>query len=122
MLIEFDKRVREVFDAFNIDYARVFSRTSNVFCQNYDLYVKRNQFLLAHFLVEKVKEEVDYNNPKWYRKIVFSEEALNLLKELFPERKIETDYDALKLLEDLVNDAFAKLTKGSNKEVENGRE
>jgi len=121
MLKEFDKRIREVFDTFGLDYARVFARTSNVFCQNYDLYVKKNQALLAHFLVERVKKEVDYDNPKWYRNIVFSEEALNLLKELFPERKIETDYDALKLLEDLVDDAFAKLTKKLNKEVENGR-
>ena len=37
MLKDFDERVRELFDEHEIDYARVFARSSNVFYQNYDL-------------------------------------------------------------------------------------
>jgi len=106
---------------FGIKYARVFTRTSNVFCQNYDLYLKGEDAFLAVILVEKVKAEVDYNNPKWYRNIIFSEDVLNLLTQLFPERRIETDYDAVKLIEELGDDVLNELKKRLNKEVENGR-
>jgi len=112
MLKEFDKKVRELFDKHNIDYARVFARSSNVFYQNYDLYVKKEQVLLAGLLVEKAKAEVDYDNPKWYKNIIFDEEALNKLAELFPERQIKTDYDVAKLIEELGDDAINELQKG----------
>jgi hypothetical protein len=39
---------------------------------------------MAKILVEKAKAEVDYDNPKWYRNIVFDESALKRLAELFP--------------------------------------
>ena len=119
MLKEFDKKVRELFNKHNIDYARVFARSSNVFYQNFDLYVKKEQALLASLLVEKAKAEVDYNNPKWYKNIIFDEEALNKLAELFPERQIKTDYDAAKLIEDLGDDAINELQKRL-KEVKHG--
>lgn len=108
-------RVREVFDEHEIQYARVFARSSNVFYQNYDLYVKRDQALLAGLLVAKAKQEVDYNNPKWYRNIVFDESSLKRLTELFPEREIKTDYDAVKLLEELGDDALTELQKRAKK-------
>jgi len=66
MLKEFDERIREIFDEHKIDYARVFARSSNIFYKNYDLYVKKDQALIAHLLVAKAKQEVDYENPKWY--------------------------------------------------------
>jgi hypothetical protein len=119
MLKEFDERIRELFDEHNIDYARVFARSSNVFYQNYDLYVKKEQALIASLLVEKAKAEVDYNNPKWYKNIIFDEEALNKLAEAFPERQIKTDYDAAKLIEDLGDDAINELQKRL-KEVKHG--
>jgi hypothetical protein len=83
MLKEFDERIRKLFDEHGIEYARVFARSSNVFFQNYDLYVKKEQALLGNLLVAKAKSEVDYNNPKWYRNIVFNEDMLNKLSELF---------------------------------------
>jgi len=111
MLKKFDERIRELFDEHDIEYARVFARSSNVFYQNYDLYVKKDQVLLAGLLVAKAKGEVDYNNPKWYRNIVFDESALKKLTELFPERKIETDHDAVKLVEELGDKALVELQK-----------
>lgn len=82
MLKEFDDRIRELFDGLRIEYARVFARSSNVFFQNYDLYVKKDQVLLAGLLVAKAKCKVDYENPKWYRNIVFDNEALTKLAKL----------------------------------------
>jgi len=111
MLKRFDERIRELFDEHGIDYARVFARSSNVFYQNYDLYVRKDQALLAGLLVAKAKEEVDYNNPKWYRNIIFDESSLKKLAELFPEYQIKTDYDAAKLAEELGNRTLAELER-----------
>ena len=111
MLKDFDERIRELFDEHGIEYARVFARSSNVFCQNYDLYAKRGQILLAGLLVAKAKQEVDYDSPKWYRNIVFDETALNKLIELFPEYQIKSDYDAVKLVEELGDNTLNELQK-----------
>ena len=111
MLKKFDDKIRELFDEHDIEYARVFARSSNVFYQNYDLYVKKDQALLGGLLVAKAKSEIDYDNPKWYRNIVFDETALKKLVELFPEREIKTDRDAVKLVEDLGDDTLAELQK-----------
>jgi len=99
MLKQFDERIRELFDEHGIDYARVFARSSNVFYQNYDLYVRKDQKNMADLLVAKAKSEVDYDNPKWYRNIIFDELTFRKLVKLFPEYKIETDYDLFRLLE-----------------------
>ncbi len=111
MLQEFDEKIRELFDKHNIEYARVFARSSNLFYQNYDLYVRKDQTLLAALLVAKAKAEVDYDNPRWYRNIIFDESSLKKLAELFPEREIKTDYDAAKLIKDLGSNVIAELQK-----------
>lgn len=99
MLARFDKRIRELFDENGIEYARLFARSSNVFYQNYDLYVKKDQSLLAHLLVAKAKQEVDYDNPRYYTGILFDESTLHELSRLFPEDDIRTDKDVLTLME-----------------------
>ncbi|MDI6826832.1 MAG: hypothetical protein QMD36_06685 [Candidatus Aenigmarchaeota archaeon] len=120
MLKNFDERIRELFDEHDMDYARVFTRSSNVFYNNYDLYVKKNQEFFGRFLVAKAKAEVDYNNPRWYRNIVFDEKALNMLTELFPERQIKTDYDATRLIEELGDNALTEVqSRLKEKEVKN---
>jgi len=111
MLKEFDEHIRELFDGHGIDYARVFARSSNVFYQNYDLFVKKDQNVLARLLVAKAKSEVDYENPKWYKNIIFDETALNKLAELFPERQIKTDHDAVGLVKELGDNALNELQK-----------
>jgi len=120
MLKDFDERIRELFDEHDIDYGRIFARSSNVFYQNYDLYVKKEQEFIARLLVARAKAEVDYNNPKWYRNIVFDEDALNKFSQLFPERQIKTDYDATRLIEELGDNAVTELQNRlkDNKNVE----
>ncbi|MDG6943070.1 MAG: hypothetical protein JRM94_03225 [Nitrososphaerota archaeon] len=113
MLADFDKRIRAAFDEAGIDYARVFARSSNVFYQNYDLFVKKRQSLLASVLVGLVKKKVDYDNPKWGRGILFDEPTLSKLASLFPEEAIKTDADAVRLAEkhgeDLVPEIVSRL-------------
>jgi len=111
MLKDFDEKIRELFDEHGIEHARVFARSSNVFYNNYDLYVRKDQALLAGLLVAKAKSEVDYNNPKWYRNIVFDEDSLNKLAQLFPERQIKTDRDAIKLIQELGEGALRELQR-----------
>jgi hydroxyacyl-ACP dehydratase HTD2-like protein with hotdog domain len=111
MLKEFDERIRELFDEHGIEYARVFARSSNVFYQSYDLYVKRDQELVGRLLVSKAKAEVDYENPKWYRNLIFDERVLSKLAELFPEEKIQTDYEAMKLVEKYGDEMIPELQK-----------
>ena len=114
MLKEFDEKVRELFDSSGIEYATVFARSSNVFYQNYELYAKKDKELTARLLVAKAKAEVDYNNPKWYRNIIFDSDALAKLAELFPERSIKTDYDAFRLAEELGDETLTELQKRLN--------
>jgi hypothetical protein len=99
MMVAFDKVVRELFQKHRIDYVRVFSRTSNVFCQNFYLFAKKSQAIHASVLVGLAKKKVDYDDPKWGRGILFDEAALDRLSALFPEESIKTDADAVKLVE-----------------------
>lgn len=55
MLKDFDGRSRELFDEHDIDYARVFARSSNVFYPNYDLYVKKEQEFLSRLRLQRQK-------------------------------------------------------------------
>ena len=111
MLADFDKWIRRKFDEHDIDYARVFARSSNVFYQNYDLYVRKGQELPARLLVAEAKREADYDNPEWYKGIIFDEQALSKLTELFPEENIRTDYDAAKIVEKCGDGMISELQK-----------
>lgn len=111
MLADFDKRTRQMFDEHGIDYARVFARSSNVFYQNYDLYVRKANYLPALLLVEQAKRECGYDDPKNYRNILFDEEALDKLASLFPEENISTDYDAAKVVKKYGDDAVPELQR-----------
>ena len=47
--------------------------------------------------------------PTTTQNIVFDEDALNKLAQLFPERRIKTDYDAAKLIKELGDEALTEL-------------
>ena len=77
--------------------------------------MKNDQVLLAGLLAAKAKSEADYDNPKWYRNIIFDEDFLNKLSQLFPKRRIKTDYDATKLIEEFGDNALIELQKRMEK-------
>jgi hypothetical protein len=119
MLEDFDQRVRELYDEAELGYARVFARSSNVFYQNYDLFVRKDQIIYGSLLTFRAKEEVDYDNPRWYRNILFDEATLDKISEMFPERKIRTDQDVLRMIEEdaegLMSRMKTMLEEGDNK-------
>ena len=111
MLEEFDQRIRKLFDEAHLDYARVFARSSNVFYQNYELFVRKDQLLFGSLLVAKAKGEVDYGNPKWYRNILFDENTLVKISELFPEYNIRTDKDVMMIINEVAEELLPRLNK-----------
>jgi hypothetical protein len=100
MLKSMDDRIKELYDREGLQYARVITMSSNPYVHDYHVFVENDQVPLGKDLVQKAKEVVDYDNPKWYRNILFSEDQFNLLAELFPEREIRTDYDAAKVVDE----------------------
>jgi len=54
-----------------IDYYRVFSRTSNVFCTNMDIYIEKAKEELGKEIIEVVKKYVNYDNPIFSTGILF---------------------------------------------------
>ncbi len=73
--------------------------------------MKKEDYLPALLLVQQAKKECDYDNPKHYRNIVFDDEALDKLADLFPEEKIETDHDAVKVVEKYGDEMICELKK-----------
>lgn len=61
----------KAFDLTNVDYYRVFSRTSNVFCTNMDIYIEKTKEELGKEIIEVAKKYVNYNNPVFSTGILF---------------------------------------------------
>jgi hypothetical protein len=59
--------------------------------------------MIASLLVEKAKAEVDYNNPKWYKNIIFNEEALKMLQGCFLNSR------SRRMIEELGDNALTEL-------------
>jgi len=53
----------KAFDLMNVDYYRVFSRTSNLFCTNMDIYIEKAKEELGKEIIETAKNYVNYDNP-----------------------------------------------------------
>lgn len=61
----------KAFDWTNIDYYRIFSRTSNVFCTNMDIYIEKAKEKLGNEIIEVAKKYVNYDNPVFSTGILF---------------------------------------------------
>ena len=61
----------KAFDWTDIDYYRVFSRTSNVFCTNMDIYIEKAKEKLGNEIIEIAKKYVNYDNPVFSTGILF---------------------------------------------------
>ncbi len=61
----------KAFDLTNVDYYRVFSRTSNVFCTNMDIYIEKAKEKLGNEIIEVAKKYVNYDNPVFSTGILF---------------------------------------------------
>lgn len=61
----------KAFDLTDIDYYRVFSRTSNVFCTNLDFYIEKVKEEMGQEIIEVTKKFVNYDNPVFSTGILF---------------------------------------------------
>jgi hypothetical protein len=61
----------KAFDETGIDYYRVFSRTSNVFCTNLDIYIEKAKEKLGNEIIDTTKKYVNYYNPVFSTGILF---------------------------------------------------
>lgn len=61
----------KAFDQAEIDYYRVFSRTSNVFCTNLDFYIDKKKEELGREIIDAAKKYVNYDDPVFSTGILF---------------------------------------------------
>jgi hypothetical protein len=103
MLKELNDKAIEKFTEASIDFYRAFLRTSNLFCSNYDIWVKKDpaQILAAHLILQGIKTDVDYANPLYSTGIIFDRETLAKLKSVLGDKyEIQTDSDVMRLVEE----------------------
>ena len=100
MLEKLNDRALDEFDSRKIEYARSFTRTSNVFSTGYDIWVRKQpeQIIIAHLSLEQIKREVDYGNPLYSTGIVMDREAFGKLQGLLKGKyEISSDRDLMNL-------------------------
>ena len=118
MLKELNDMVVSSFEEMNLDYARSFARTSNVFCTDFDIWTKNDliQFIRGLITVESVKGTVDYYNPLYSTGIIFDREIMKTINEYFKgEKFLRSDAELLKLLQNnknLFQEIIKKLYEG----------
>ena len=118
MLKKLYDRVLERFDEEDIDFARVFCRSSNVFMTSLEIWVKRDfvQLLKAHAIIAGAKGEADYDNPLYSTGILFPRENLEKFKKLLGERyNITTDKDLADLAAEKGGDLLAEIVEAAKK-------
>jgi len=102
MLKELNDLVMGRFDEMNLDYARSFARTSNVFCTDFDIWTKNEliQVIKGLVVIESAKETVGFDNPLYSTGIIFDRESLDKIRELFKgEYALENDGDVMRLMQ-----------------------
>jgi hypothetical protein len=103
MLKELNDKAVQRFCESGIDFYRAFLRTSNLFCTNYDIWVKNEpeQIFTAYLMLERIKAEVDYHNPIYSTGILFDRETLGKLQSILGDKyQIKTDADVMKLVQE----------------------
>lgn len=103
MLKELNDKAMKRLSQADVDYYRAFLRTSNLFCTDYDIWVKKDlaQILASHLILEKAKTEVNYNDPLYSTGILFDRDDFKKLQSLLGSKyKIERDSDVMKLAQE----------------------
>lgn len=111
MIKSLNDRIKDAFEKESLQYARAVTMSSNPNVNDYHVFVENGQVPLGRDVVKAAKEAVNYDNPKWHRNILFSEDQFNLLAELFPERGIRTDYDAAKIMDEYGGDVVSEIER-----------
>jgi hypothetical protein len=124
MLKELNDKAIERFTEASVDFYRAFLRTSNLFCTNYDIWIKKDpaQILAAHLILQGIKTGVDYDNPLYSTGIIFDRETLGKLQTMLGHKyQIESDSDVLKLVEEKGEDLLQEIKSYCQEESKRGK-
>jgi hypothetical protein len=114
MLKELDDKAMSEFDSRNIEYTRAFLRTSNVFSTGYDIWVRKQpeQIFIAHFTIQKIKKEVNFDNPLYSTGILMGREEFGKLQRLLKGKyELEIDRDLMKLMNERGGELLDEIQK-----------
>lgn len=115
MLAKLNERILQEFVETGIDFARSFSRTSNLFCTRYYVWIKKNriQILMAHCILQKLKKEVNYDDSLYSTGILMNQDDLKKLQQMLGGKfRIENDSDLMNLVENKGEKLLDKIQKG----------
>ncbi len=102
MLKELHDRLRHDFRDADISYVRAFLRTSNVFSTGLDFWVRNEplQLLPAYRIVQRAKQDVNYDDPLYKTGILIPRETLTQVQQLVGSKYgIQTDGDLWRVVE-----------------------
>lgn len=119
MLKQLNDKVIEEFVNQRIEFTRSFNRTSNLFCTDYDIWVGKEpvQILKAHFILQRIKREVDYDNVLYSTGIIFDRESLGKLQSLLGNKyQIQNDEDVMKLVQEKGENLLQEIAERLDKE------
>jgi hypothetical protein len=114
MLKDLNDRLINLYSASEIDFARAFTQTSNVFSEGLDFWVRNDifQILRAHTLLEKVKAEVNYYDPLYSTGILIPRSSFRQLQKILSGKySLRDDHDLLKLMEEKGAEVIQKVSK-----------
>jgi len=126
MLKELNDLVIQRYMCADIDFARVFPRTSNLFATGFDIWVDRSfeQLFTAYAILEQAKKEVGYDDPLYSTGILFDRETLGKLQTILGSKyRIESDSDVMKLIGEKGDDLLEEMKAHYQAEsIQKGRE
>lgn len=103
MLKELNDLVIEKYMENEIDFARAFPRTSNVFSTGFEIWAGKEPIKMfkAYAILQTVKKQVNYDDPLYSTGIIFDRETLGKLQSVLGGKyKIEKDSDVLNLVQE----------------------
>jgi hypothetical protein len=114
MLKDLNDRLIQLYDEHDLDFGRVFARTSNVFSTGLEFWVQRDPVALvtAQLLLGQAKRDVNYDDPLYWTGIVMGRDELQKLSALLGNRyELESDADLLRLVEQNGDRLLQELTE-----------
>ncbi|MBM4463829.1 MAG: hypothetical protein FJ012_11000 [Chloroflexi bacterium] len=119
MLKKLYDMVMERFEEEEIDFARAFCRSSNLFMTSLEIWVRKDlvQLLKAYIIIANAKEAVDYDNDLYKTGILISRDALERFKSLMGQKyEVHTDADLMHVVEECGQDFVPEIVEAIGRE------
>lgn len=112
MLKELNDLIIQEYMTRNIDFARVFPRTSNLFATGFDIWTEKNfeKLFQAYAILQDVKKQVNYDDPLYSTGIIFDRETLGKFQSLLGSKyQVERDTDVMELVKEKGSDLLEEI-------------